>query len=273
MFRIDLRRISIRKTREHSNTQTQQVTEQQKIKRIAQCRRVGTTLHNRRGVQSWDHTSSRGDDCGAGSSGALTIEEDFDPFSLRFVPSGWSSLVVRSSHFPCFLWLLHFSVSLPLSLCVCVCACVFVISFHCWLCFSIEFPDRSLDLVATCESDVDRWFLGLQQLAPVTVHYLRRGMLLWRRLKMKINYYGLEPLLPGKPMQIQGESGIGTPTWPNDNGNVDHTDGITTAFNNTFDWDHDVQTDTASGALIPFGNWNRSDHTQELAMDESFQFV
>ena len=61
-----------------------------------------------------------------------------------------------------------------------------------WLCFTIEFNDRTIDLVASDESSVTVWFLLLQSLCPLSIHYLSRGALLWQRLIMKLNHYGLD---------------------------------------------------------------------------------
>jgi len=60
-----------------------------------------------------------------------------------------------------------------------------------WLCFSIQFPDRTIDLQCENEWEVTAWFLGLQSISPMTPFHLTRGMLLWQRLIMKMNYYGL----------------------------------------------------------------------------------
>ena len=60
-----------------------------------------------------------------------------------------------------------------------------------WLAFSIEFPDRTLDLVGGREDEVQQWFLGVQALAPLSVHHLTIGGVLWQRLIMKLNHYGL----------------------------------------------------------------------------------
>ena len=61
-----------------------------------------------------------------------------------------------------------------------------------WLAFTIEFPDRTLDLVAGGEDEVTRWFMGVQSLAPMSVHHLTLGGVLWQRLIMKLNFYGLD---------------------------------------------------------------------------------
>ena len=60
-----------------------------------------------------------------------------------------------------------------------------------WLAFTIEFPDRTLDLVGGREDEVQQWFLGVQALAPLSVHHLTIGGVLWQRLIMKLNFYGL----------------------------------------------------------------------------------
>lgn len=50
-----------------------------------------------------------------------------------------------------------------------------------WLCFSVQFKDRTIDLVASNEHEVTAWFLGLQAQAPMTVSHMSRGMILWQR--------------------------------------------------------------------------------------------
>ena len=60
-----------------------------------------------------------------------------------------------------------------------------------WLAFTVEFPDRTLDLVGNREDEVQQWFLGVQALAPLSVHHLTMGGVLWQRLIMKLNFYGL----------------------------------------------------------------------------------
>jgi hypothetical protein len=63
-----------------------------------------------------------------------------------------------------------------------------------WLCVTIAFDDRTLDFVCGGDREVTNWFTCLQGLAPLVGSYLRLGSLLWRRLIMKLNYYGLDPL-------------------------------------------------------------------------------
>lgn len=48
--------------------------------------------------------------------------------------------------------------------------------------------------VCSNEHEVTAWFLGLQAQAPQTVYYMSRGMILWQRLIMKLNYYSLEQI-------------------------------------------------------------------------------
>ena len=55
-----------------------------------------------------------------------------------------------------------------------------------WLCFSVQFKDRTIDLVCSNEHEVTAWFLGLQAQAPQTCFYMTRGMILWQRLIMKV---------------------------------------------------------------------------------------
>ena len=38
---------------------------------------------------------------------------------------------------------------------------------------------------------MQQWFLGVQALAPLSVHHLTMGGVLWQRLIMKLNFYGL----------------------------------------------------------------------------------
>lgn len=48
--------------------------------------------------------------------------------------------------------------------------------------------------VCSNEHEVTAWFLGLQAQAPQTVYHMSRGMILWQRLIMKLNYYSLEQI-------------------------------------------------------------------------------
>jgi len=64
-----------------------------------------------------------------------------------------------------------------------------------WLCITIEFVDRTLDLVCKDTSQVTTWFLGIQALAPLSVHYLSKGAMLWQRLIMLLNFHGFDKLL------------------------------------------------------------------------------
>jgi len=64
-----------------------------------------------------------------------------------------------------------------------------------WLCITIEFVDRTLDLVCKDTQQVTCWFLGIQALAPLSVHYLSRGAMLWQRLIMLLNFHGFDRLL------------------------------------------------------------------------------
>jgi len=64
-----------------------------------------------------------------------------------------------------------------------------------WLCMTIEFVDRTLDLVCKDTQQVNTWFLGIQALAPLSVHYLSKGAMLWQRLIMLLNFHGFDKLL------------------------------------------------------------------------------
>jgi len=64
-----------------------------------------------------------------------------------------------------------------------------------WLCITIEFVDRTLDLVCKDTQQVNTWFLGIQALAPLSVHYLSKGAMLWQRLIMLLNFHGFDKLL------------------------------------------------------------------------------
>ncbi|GAB5365911.1 hypothetical protein AAMO2058_001099100 [Amorphochlora amoebiformis] len=64
-----------------------------------------------------------------------------------------------------------------------------------WRFFTLKFPDRVLNLQCCSESEMDDWYLGLQALspaAPLNALYLTRGRFLWKRLIMKIEFYGIE---------------------------------------------------------------------------------
>jgi hypothetical protein len=68
-----------------------------------------------------------------------------------------------------------------------------------WLCFSVQFKDRTIDLVCSNEHEVTAWFLGLQAQAPQTCFHMTRGMILWQRMIMKLNYYGLDQVTARHP--------------------------------------------------------------------------
>lgn len=64
-----------------------------------------------------------------------------------------------------------------------------------WLCLSVEFADRTIDLVCENERQTQAWVMGLQSLCPINHTTRTLGKLLWQRCIMKLNYYGLKPLL------------------------------------------------------------------------------
>eukprot|EP00808_Paulinella_micropora_P001348 g72986.t1 len=55
-----------------------------------------------------------------------------------------------------------------------------------WLCITIVFGDRTLDISCENQEQVTTWFLGLQSLAPLSTWYLSRGMVFWHRARFKI---------------------------------------------------------------------------------------
>lgn len=60
-----------------------------------------------------------------------------------------------------------------------------------WLAFTIKLPDATIELVAPDERVMSEWFQGLQSLIPLNKRYLNKGAMLWQRLIMKINAFGL----------------------------------------------------------------------------------
>lgn len=63
-----------------------------------------------------------------------------------------------------------------------------------WLCFSVQVTDRTIDCVCKDEREVTAWFLGLQAQSPQTCFHLTRGMILWQRTIMKLNFYSLDQI-------------------------------------------------------------------------------
>jgi len=66
-----------------------------------------------------------------------------------------------------------------------------------WRFFTLKFPDRVLNLQCSDEQQMDVWYLGLQALAPTAPMnplYLSKGRYLWKRLIMKLEYYGIEAI-------------------------------------------------------------------------------
>lgn len=61
-----------------------------------------------------------------------------------------------------------------------------------WLCITVAFDDRTLDFCCTTDEQVSTWFMCMQALAPRAASYLTCGSVLWRRLIMKLNAYGLD---------------------------------------------------------------------------------
>lgn len=87
-----------------------------------------------------------------------------------------------------------------------------------WLCLVVEFPDRTVDLLckdiaqvtalcvrlsAACvrvanaarvpRVQLERWFFGLQNLAPLNSTHLTRGAVLWARANMKVRLCARHP--------------------------------------------------------------------------------
>jgi len=67
-----------------------------------------------------------------------------------------------------------------------------------WLCFTVDFTGRSLDLVCPDQKTLTVWFLGMQALAPLSRFHFTLGALMWQRLVMKINFYGLANFIQTK---------------------------------------------------------------------------
>lgn len=70
-----------------------------------------------------------------------------------------------------------------------------------WLCITVAFDDRTLDFCCTTDEQVSTWFMCMQALAPRAASYLTCGSVLWRRLIMKLNAYGLDPSRWPGPLQ------------------------------------------------------------------------
>lgn len=71
---------------------------------------------------------------------------------------------------------------------LCFANCLFSVSASALLLFFFHAQ------VCSNEHEVTAWFLGLQAQAPQTVYYMSRGMILWQRLIMKLNYYSLDQI-------------------------------------------------------------------------------
>lgn len=70
-----------------------------------------------------------------------------------------------------------------------------------WLCITVAFDDRTLDFCCTSDEQVSTWFMCMQALAPRAASYLTCGSVLWRRLIMKLNAYGLDDSRWPGPLQ------------------------------------------------------------------------
>jgi hypothetical protein len=44
------------------------------------------------------------------------------------------------------------------------------------------------------DREVTDWFVGMQSVAPLTVYHMRRAVVLWHRVFMKLNAFGLKPI-------------------------------------------------------------------------------
>ncbi len=61
-----------------------------------------------------------------------------------------------------------------------------------WLCFSFEVgKNNQFNLVCRTISDLQNWFMGLQALVCLSSVYMSAGHLMWQRLVMKANFYGM----------------------------------------------------------------------------------
>lgn len=76
-----------------------------------------------------------------------------------------------------------------------------------WLCLSVQFDDRTIDIVGENEQQVQSWFIGLASLTSLSGSFaMSRGMLLWQRTIMKFNHYGI----PKVRKMCKGEIATGT---------------------------------------------------------------
>jgi len=66
-----------------------------------------------------------------------------------------------------------------------------------WVCLTVLFDQETLDLVFKNEEEVDTWFFGLQNLAPMSKFYLPRGPQLIFRAQLKIEHMSKRS---GKPI-------------------------------------------------------------------------
>eukprot|EP01006_Ploeotia_vitrea_P034157 TRINITY_DN65718_c10_g1_i2.p1 TRINITY_DN65718_c10_g1~~TRINITY_DN65718_c10_g1_i2.p1 ORF type:complete len:819 (-),score=419.78 TRINITY_DN65718_c10_g1_i2:36-2492(-) len=71
-----------------------------------------------------------------------------------------------------------------------------------WLCFTLKFPDQTVDFLCNDEQQVTDWFLGLQSLIPLSKEYTTLGSMLWLRAQMKIMYTARELMCtPGEVIE------------------------------------------------------------------------
>ena len=72
-----------------------------------------------------------------------------------------------------------------------------------WLCMSIQFMDRTIDIVAENEQQITEWYVGIAAQSTYNCQYMSRGLLLWQRTIMKLNWFGvpqIKRVLATKPL-------------------------------------------------------------------------
>ena len=57
-----------------------------------------------------------------------------------------------------------------------------------WLCLSLLFADRSLDLVAQDERQASEWFFGLQSLVPFNASFKSMPTYRWHVMRLKVQF-------------------------------------------------------------------------------------